>query len=320
MKYGSPSWAVFLVDGYNLLAASVQNLTVKDTAMTQPVTGLGDSWEKTSPTGISKAELSQAGAFFDDSSNSMHSAFSGLSAVTRIVAWANQGNTIGKAFAAMQGAFSAVYEVLGKVGALTNANASYVVSGQLDRGVIATAWSAQTANWTGASVDYTTDPINRAIPIASATKASPCVVTTSVPHGLTTGQVILTSGNSLAGPSINSEQAVTVLSPTTFSVAVNTTGSTGAGTGGSFVRSSTVNGGAGYQLVSDFSGFSGATGKIRHSADDSSYVDLVTFTAVSAANAGERVTVAGTVNRYLKGTGTVTGSGTLTPFSGFARG
>jgi len=49
------------------------------------------------------------------------------------------------------------------------------------------------------------------------------------------------------------------------------------------------------------------TFKIEHSANDSSWADLVSFTASPAVTA-ERVTVAGTVNRYLR----VTSTGTFT--------
>jgi hypothetical protein len=43
------------------------------------------------------------------------------------------------------------------------------------------------------------------------------------------------------------------------------------------------------------------TVKVQHSADDITYVDLITFTNVSAsAVAGETVTSTGTVNRYLR--------------------
>jgi hypothetical protein len=87
------------------------------------------------------------------------------------------------------------------------------------------------------------------------------------------------------------------------------------------VRSSTVNGGAGIQAISALSGFTGFIGKIRHSADDSTYATLVTFTNVTAAPAAERVAVAAgtTVNRYLCFDGDVTGTGSITPFAGFAR-
>jgi hypothetical protein len=321
-KLGSASWAVFLVDGYNVLAAKLQGLTYKSAAATEKVHGLGDLWELNSPTGISTATLTQTGAFFDDTLNGIHDAFKASTDVLRVVCWGIAGNTIGKTFAAMQGAYGMTYDVVGAVGKLTKANVTYIVSGQLDRGAILRDLAAQTANWTGTAVDYTLDTSQRNIPITSATKASPCVVTTTVPHGLTTGQVILTSGNSLAGPSINSEQTVTVVTATTFSVAVNTTGSTGAGTGGSFVLSSTVNGGVGYQAISAYSGFTGVVGKIQHSPDNSSWADLSpSFTNVTTGPIAERIVVAAgtTVNRYTRHVGTVTGAGSITPFAGFCR-
>lgn len=318
-KYGSSSWAVFLVDGYDVLAAKAQNITDKRTSYTEPVDGLGDTWEKHSPTGVSTAELTQAGAFFDDTTNGIHDAFKASTDVLRVVCWAPLGNTLGKAFAAVQGAYGMVYEVLGQLGKLTKANVTYSVSGQLDRGAIVQVSTALTTTGNGASVDYTTDTSQRVIPITSATKASPCVVTTTVPHGLTSAQIILTSSNTLAGPSINSQQAVTVISTTTFSVAVDTSGSTGAGTGGTFVLASTVNGAVGYQAISAYSGFTGVIGKIQHSPDDSTWADLITFVNVTSGPVAARLTATGTVDRYTRYVRTVTGSGSITPFVGVVR-
>ncbi len=327
-KLGSKDFGVLLVDGYDFLAAKLQAFTHKSAAAQTRTDGLGDSTEAQSPTGLSTLSVSQAGAFFDDATNGIHALLSTIAnlSVSRLLVAAFAGNTIGKPFVGCSGVYGMVYEVLAQVGNLAKANVTYNVSGSLDRGVILNQLVAKTANWNtktdGNSVDYTLDTSQQTIPITSATKANPCVVTTTVPHGLTTGQVILTSGNTLAGPSINSEQAVTVLSTTTFSVAVNTAASTGAGTGGSFVRSSTVNGGAGYQAVSAYAGFTGVVGKIRHSADDITYVDLVTFTNVTTGPIAERIVVAAgtTVNRYLCDTGTVTGAGSISAFAGFARG
>lgn len=62
---------------------------------------------------------------------------------------------------------------------------------------------------------------------------------------------------------------------------------------------SSANGGVGYIEATAFSGTS-VTVKIQHSVDDITYADLITFTAVAAANAKERKTVTGTVNRYLR--------------------
>jgi hypothetical protein len=51
------------------------------------------------------------------------------------------------------------------------------------------------------------------------------------------------------------------------------------------------------------------TVKVKHSVDDVTYTDLVTFTAVSAsATAGETITTTGTVNRYLAADATLAGS------------
>lgn len=324
-KHGSGEWAVLLADGYNLLGAALQGLTSKAASSIERVDGLGDTWVKNSPTGLQTASLAQTGAYFDDTLNGIHAAFAAATDVLRIVCWALTGNTIGQRFYGIQGAYGSSYSVIGKVNGLTKADVTYTVSGQIDDGVILQNQTARTASWNtktdGASVDFTTDPTQRVIPITSATKASPCVVTTAVPHGLTSGQIVLTSGNTLSTPNINSSQAVTVISATTFSVAVDTSASTGAGTGGSFVLCSTVNGGVGYQAISAYAGFSATVGKVRHSADDTTYADLVTFADLGSTYTptGQRVTVAGTINRYLCASGAVTGSGSVTPFQGFCR-
>lgn len=82
---------------------------------------------------------------------------------------------------------------------------------------------------------------------------------------------------------------------------------------------SSANGGSGYIQCTAGSGFSNFEGKIQHSADDASWADLITFTASVADPYAERKTVTGTVNRYLRFTGNVTGSGTITVFAGFSR-
>jgi len=321
-KVGSASFSVLLVDGYNLLAAKVQGVTHKVEALLQPSHGLGDPTEAATPTGITRATLTQGNAFFDDSTGGIHSMLSAIAnlAVSRLVAYAFAGNVIGKPFVGAQGLYAMSYEVLGQSGQLTNANVEYSAAGQVDRGVVLQNWTARTATWStktdGASVDYTLDSSLRSIPIASIGTGNPATVTTTVPHGLTTGQKILIGGTTTT-PSVNGQQTVTVTGPSTFTVAINVT--VGAGAAGSFVFANTVNGGAAYCEVSDYSGFSQVVVKVRSSADDVTYADLITFTTVTAAPFAERQTVAGTVDRYLCVTGTVTGSGSITPFVGFSR-
>lgn len=327
-KYGSPS-AFFRCDGYNMLSMKLQSFRHKETSITEEASGVGDTYEIQSPTGMSKVEVSQGGGFFDTSTNGGHAALvtslpSSPQATPRIVCFGYVTEAVGSLFTGIQGAFTATYEVLAQVGKLTKANTDYVVSGQVDHGQVIQPLATKTADWNtktlATTVDYTTDPSQRVIPITSATKANPCVVTTTVPHGLTTGQIILVADNTLTGTTINVSQTVTVVSTTTFSNGINTSGSGGAGTGGTLVRASTVNGGAGYQQITAFSGFTGFVGKIRDSADDTTYADLVTFTNVTAAPSAERGTVSGTVDRYICYDGNVTGSGSIDAFAGFARG
>lgn len=328
-KYSATS-TLFLIDGYNFLAPKLKTLGLKISSLTETSDGLDDNFEANTPVGKQRATITQGGAFFDTASKSIHDAMAtnlgtSASATPRVGVIGVMGNTVGAVFWGLSALFSVAYEAALELSKLTKANAEHLLDGLVERGQVVQPLAAQTANWNthalATPVDFTTDVSQFAIPITSASKASPCVVTTPVPHGLTTGQHVLISGNSLAGPAINSDLAVTVLSTTTFSVAVNTTASTGAGSGGSFVLASTVNGGAGYQEVTAFSGFTGVIGKIRHSADETTYADLAVFTNVTTAPNAQRVAVAPgtTVNRYLCYDGAVSGAGSITVFGGFCR-
>lgn len=65
--------------------------------------------------------------------------------------------------------------------------------------------------------------------------------------------------------------------------------------------------------VTAYSGFTGVSVKVQHSADSSSWSDLATFTNVTAVGY-QRVAVANgtTINRYLRSSVDVTGSGSVT--------
>jgi hypothetical protein len=87
----------------------------------------------------------------------------------------------------------------------------------------------------------------------------------------------------------------------------------------------TTNGGAGQLQVNALTlgGYTNAVVKVRHSVDNSVWADLLTFTAVTAAPAAQRVAVSGTVNRHLSVACAYTGSGSgpsITPVVAFARG
>lgn len=83
---------------------------------------------------------------------------------------------------------------------------------------------------------------------------------------------------------------------------------------------SSANGGVATLHVTAASGTTpSATVKVQHSSDDSVWVDLITFTAATTSTS-ERKTVTGTVNRYVRGQWTISGtSPSFTFVAAFAR-
>jgi hypothetical protein len=319
-KYGPGSVGFFLTSGFDLLSELASfNEDVED--ILAPHTALGVTFEEHLPVGIRKMTLSAEG-WYDDAADKTNAALSGAGQTSRVVCFGFTGNTIGKAFRGAAGSYSMVWRRIMDVAGLHKINADYSISGEVEEGQILHTLSAETANGDEESspVDHSTVS-QTVIPITSNSSANPSVVTTPVAHGLTTGQVVLISGVSDSDLDINGQRTVTVVSTTTFSVPVNTT--TSAGTGGSFVLASTVNGGSGY-LNATIVTVGGATNivvTIRDSADDVTYANLLSFTALTALGA-ERVTVSGTINRYTAAQWSWTGgasSSTATFMVGLAR-
>lgn len=321
-KHGSGSVGFFLANGYDLLAANApQSLAFKRETLTQMVHGLGATAEVPSPVGVSRYTLSQSGAFFDDTANSAHDLLKAGSTASRVIVFSVAGNTSGSPFVGCLGALTVGYEVLTKVAGLTEANATYAITGHCYDGQIIQPWATKTADWNtdtlNTEVDYALDPSQTVIPITSNSIANPTVVTTAVPHGLTSGQVILISGVATSDPTINGERTVTVTSATTFTVPVNVT--TG-GTGGSFVRCSTVGGCYTFLEVSACSGFTNFVLTVKDSADNVTYSTLTTHTDNVTAPYAETITNgAETVNRYVTVDGNVTGTGSITCMVGLVR-
>jgi hypothetical protein len=83
----------------------------------------------------------------------------------------------------------------------------------------------------------------------------------------------------------------------------------------------TGNGGVAHLHVTALAGFTSVTIKIQHSTNDSTWVDLVTFAAVTAVGKERVLVAAGTrVNRYVRGTITaVAGAGSIMFAIAFAR-
>jgi hypothetical protein len=83
---------------------------------------------------------------------------------------------------------------------------------------------------------------------------------------------------------------------------------------------SSANGGSGYMNVVSLSGFTGFLGFIEHSPDNAAWATLIAFSNATSAPNSQRLTVSGTVDRYVRFRGDVTGAGTITVQAGFARG
>lgn len=97
-----------------------------------------------------------------------------------------------------------------------------------------------------------------------------------------------------------------------------TAGLTGAGTAASVDDAAqTLSGGAAYVHVTALSGGT-AEVKVEHSANNSSWSDLATFSAITSDGYAAVSPVSGTVKRYLRASWSVTG-GTATIHAAFAR-
>jgi hypothetical protein len=115
-------------------------------------------------------------------------------------------------------------------------------------------------------------------------------------RSITTG-VMLTTGSSIAYGDLGNLASVD-----------NGASSTNGGTAILHVTANSVSGGA-------------TTIKVQHSADDSTWADLITFSAVSASTVtSEQKVVTGTINQYVRVTASTAGSsGAITFHTGFAR-
>lgn len=111
------------------------------------------------------------------------------------------------------------------------------------------------------------------------------------------GGVILTTGNSIAFGSLG------------LLTAVDNTASSASGSMATLhVTTNSITGGA-------------TTIKVQHSTDNTTFADLITFTAVAASTTAKQLSVTtGTVNRYVRVSATTAGSaGSITFNVGFAR-
>lgn len=156
-----------------------------------------------------------------------------------------------------------------------------------------------------------------AVNLTSSSVANPTVVTTATAHGLLTGDTVTIAGHS-STPTINGDRTVTVVSPTTFTVAVNVT--VGGGAAGTVRRTSTRGGGLADLHVSDLDrdGGTALQATVYDSVDGAVWVSLGAFAAIASdidgtdptAGTSQRIEIAANVviDRYTAVVWDFTGS------------
>jgi hypothetical protein len=315
MTYYTQREAFFFLNGYNGLAAMLSGLRHKVMVGTQSIGApVGHEWDRHKRNGTKSVEIVQEGGYFLTDEGNIHDVFVELSGAGgadpnipgSVICFGAGGTVQGSYFLGAEGGLKESYEALSKPGpsdSLTRANATHKVSGKAEFGVVLHERAEVSDSDTESTpVDNALDPNDVAISITSSSVANPTVVTTAQPHKLTTGDTVIIAGHTGASPTINGERTVTVVTPTTFTVAVNVTV---GGTGGTFKRGKTNAGGAGYIQVLglDLADHTHCVVKIRDAAVGT-FADLVTFTNIDESNAPDgrfagRVEVAGAVDRNL---------------------
>jgi len=141
----------------------------------------------------------------------------------------------------------------------------------------------------------TSNPVGDVVSVSADFQAS-TDGTTNQTLGLASG-VILTTGASIAFGSLGALTSVD-----------NTASSASGGMATLHASTNSIAGGT-------------TTVKVQHSADNSTWADLITFTAISASTTTKELSaVSGTVNRYIRATASTAGtSGSIIFNVGFAR-
>ncbi len=312
MAQHGPYNSFFIVTGKNL-SGDVYTLNHKTSQLIEQTNGLGTSWEEHKPVGIGVQELSAEGGLYRDDAAGLLAALqmSGASPSNQLALYGVEGSAVGAIVAVFEGLFAMAFERVSSKNGLTRANADYTLTGANRTAVLVSGFTARTAD-PGDSQSASQDQnLNRFAPsgaITSNSIANPTVVTTTLPHNLVTGDVVMIEGVVSSNPTINGERTVTVTGASTFTVPVNVTV---AGTGGTFRKLTQTNGYVDLHVTAlTLGGFTNIVVTPLHSADNVSFSTLGSaFTAVTAAGVAERVTVAGAIQRYRAVGWNYTGAG-----------
>ena len=275
--------------------------------------GLGASTDEWANVGMTKFDLNFDG-FYDDTLIRLIEALTG----DQPMLYSLIGNTIGQRCVGVNAARTTITRGPSR-DSLTKAQIAFKSDEGPDVGRISAAHGAVTAVGPveGTSDDWGTQA--DAVSITSSDASNPVEITMAAVHGLTSGDTVLIAGADNAD--LNGIFTATVLSTTVFTIPIDGGVSGAGGANGTVTLVSSRDGGVGHMQCSALT-LDGATDilfVIKDSDDDITFVDLITFGAVTAAPDAERATVAGQVERYTLTEHEYRG-GTPTPTCTFATG
>lgn len=320
-NYG-PASAFLLVGGIDI-SGDVYGFVDTVEQSLQEVRALGESWDRFLPVGVGKVTLETTGGLYDDRASGQIAALQGKAATVaespQLVEYGVAGTGLGQPVSMVNGTYVGQWVRTAARDGLTMANGVHTLTGAASEGRIVGALTSRSGDGNTQSTPLDQADYATAANITSSSAATERV-TTAAAHGLATGDWVLIAGHTGSTPDINGNHQVTVFDADEFSmddVADITVG----GTGGTFKKVSSAGLIADLQLTALVLGAaSDVVVKVRHSSDNSSYSDLITFAAKTAVGA-ERVETTTDAKRYLAISWTGTGAAitSATPFVAVVR-
>lgn len=312
-RYG-PSSAFLLVGGSNISGDTFKfDETAEQTL--QEVRGLGESWDRFLPVGLGKNMLETEGGIYDDRTVGLLAALQAQGGTLQLVDFGVEGSTLGLKVVMINGTYVGQWTRTAKRDALLMANGIHTLTGTRYEGRVLGALTSRTGD--GNSTAAPLDQASYATTVAILNSNVDDSIETSSAHGLVTGDWVKITGHTCT-PDINSgtdSVQVTVLDTTNFTAGFNITVAGGAT--GTVAKVSSAGLIADLQVTALVLGAAAnVVVKVRHSSDNVTYADLITFTAVTAASTAERKETATDAKRYLaiSWTGVAVAATSITPF------
>lgn len=323
MSLYGPVSAFLLVGGRNI-SGDTFNLEETVESVLEETHGLGEAWEESLPVGLGRITLDAAGGIYDDRVGGIMEALQSKGTTKQLLGYGMSGTAVGAEVVMIDGTYAATWKRIASREGLTKAHAVHRLTGGYRQGRVLHGLTTIITNPNpgyGTSIDQHASPRLPAVAITSSSIAAASVITCPAPHGLSNNELVVITGHSGSTPSLNAGDGhiVTVTGLNTFTIPVTVSA---GGTGGTFKKVSSVGAIADLHIPAiTLGGFTSLTVKVQHSADNASFVDLMTF-ATAAGITAERKSVVTQVNRFVRMSWTWVGAGSAysaIPYVAFGR-